>query len=281
MPYRFFNILVEIGSESFTIVEQIASLYAQFADDSGDAPLFRYIIHCLNGDYVIIRDGQRTTAVPKTDSPVLVLEDVLMADLAKEIPGLLLLHAAVLARDNSAVLFPGPSGAGKSTLSLALASRGWVYLSDEIAPVNKQDLRVRPFLRGIRLRPASFKFFPHLREVANAPREGRHFLRLSELPISRAEGALEVKSLVFPEFRPGAKPRLMAFPKAMAAIVLAKCCLSFDRDGGETLRVIERMVKSAECFRFEVGEIWESCDLIEDFHAGRNHREFKAECLTN
>ena len=209
---------------------------------------------------------------------MLALEDTLLADLAGEIPGMLLIHAAVLAKGDSAVLFPGPSGAGKSTLSLALASRGWVYLSDEIAPVNQQDLRVHPFLRGIRLRPSSFEFFPCLRETANAPQETRRFLRLRDLPIALADGSYEIKSLVFPEYRPSAEPRLTPLPKAIAASVLAKCCLAFDRDNGGTLRILERLVKSAECFQFEVGEIWESCDLIEAFHSERTLPDSNIRC---
>jgi energy-coupling factor transporter ATP-binding protein EcfA2 len=58
---------------------------------------------------------------------------------------LLWLHAGVMARDGRAVLLCGPTGQGKSTLVAQLATRGWDYLSDEIAPIDAERGSVFPF----------------------------------------------------------------------------------------------------------------------------------------
>jgi hypothetical protein len=283
VAYRFFNIPVEIRSEAPAIAAQIEALFAEFADISGEAAKLTYVVDCASdcGGHAILRDGERIRVIPEGVSAMLALEDTLMADFVREVPGMLFLHAAVLAKAGSAILFPGPSGAGKSTLSLALASRGWMYLSDEVAPVGETDLRVHPFPRGIKLRAASFELFPSLRERGGTQHADRQFLRLRELPVTLADGCFEVQSLVFPQYRPGAQPRLTPLPRAIAACILTQCCLSFDRENGGTFLTIERLVKSASCFRFEVGEIGESCEVIEAFHAGRGVANSSLQCLTN
>ena len=57
----------------------------------------------------------------------------------------LLLHAAVVARDDRAILMSGVSGAGKSTLSLMLSQRGWRFLGDEFAMIDPDTGWAHPF----------------------------------------------------------------------------------------------------------------------------------------
>ena len=64
----------------------------------------------------------------------------------------LILHAAVLARGDDAVILPGPPGAGKSTLTAALALRGWRLLSDELTLIDPET----GLLHGL-ARPVSLK----------------------------------------------------------------------------------------------------------------------------
>lgn len=59
----------------------------------------------------------------------------------------LLLHSAVLVKNNKAVLFPALPGSGKSTLSCWLAIQGWKLYSDEMAVINTENLTVEPLYR--------------------------------------------------------------------------------------------------------------------------------------
>lgn len=67
----------------------------------------------------------------------------------------LLLHAAVLARGDDAVLLPAPPGAGKSTLCAYLAHRGWRLLSDELALIDPASGRVFGLARPVNLKNAA------------------------------------------------------------------------------------------------------------------------------
>ena len=55
------------------------------------------------------------------------------------------LHAGVVAFAGEAIAVVGRSGQGKSTMVEAFLKRGWLYLSDEIAPVDADTATVMPF----------------------------------------------------------------------------------------------------------------------------------------
>ena len=69
----------------------------------------------------------------------------------------LLLHAAVLAKGDAAVLMPAAPGSGKSTLCASLALSGWRLLSDELAMIDPATLDVLGLARPINLKNASIE----------------------------------------------------------------------------------------------------------------------------
>jgi len=76
----------------------------------------------------------------------------------------LIIHAAVIEKDNISVILPAPPGSGKSTLCAALVNRGWRLLSDELTLVSVADGLIYPLARPINLKNDSIdiikKFAP-------------------------------------------------------------------------------------------------------------------------
>lgn len=114
----------------------------------------------------------------------------------------LLFHAAVVAKDGRALLLPAVSGAGKSTLTAALTASGWAYLSDELAVVDPQTLRVEPFAMPIGLKDKSMAalkdFIPGVEDLRRHIRADGIGLRFFTPPGAASEGSLPMQALVFP-----------------------------------------------------------------------------------
>jgi len=56
--------------------------------------------------------------------------------------GYCFLHAAGVAKDGKAVLFPARSGTGKTTLAMALVNDGWDYIGDDLVIVGTEGKKV-------------------------------------------------------------------------------------------------------------------------------------------
>jgi hypothetical protein len=69
----------------------------------------------------------------------------LVDEATRRAPGLICVHGAAVARAGRGVVLAAPSRHGKSTLALALGSRGWTFLSDEVAPIDWRRGRLLPF----------------------------------------------------------------------------------------------------------------------------------------
>ena len=136
-----------------------------------------------------------------------------------------LLHAAVLARNDRSVVFAAPTGAGKSTLCAALCESGWEYLSDELAIIDPQTMRVEPYAMPIGLKSASVgelaDFLPGLGQkpvhLRNDGRRMRYLMPSRVIP----GGSLPVAALIFPHLRPGGPTGLNALDPLTALQKLA------------------------------------------------------------
>jgi HprK-related kinase A len=135
----------------------------------------------------------------------------------------LLLHAAVVARDGRALILSGPSGAGKSTLCTALVARGFRFLTDEIAMVRPHDGQLDPHPRPISLKNAAIdmmaKVLPdaYLSERFDDPARGvTAFMRPPARSIAAAGEAAVPAVVVFPAYRPEAAFELKPVERAQA-----------------------------------------------------------------
>ena len=84
--------------------------------------------------------------------------------LMSEALGLTALHCASVEKEGRGLLMAGGSGAGKSTLSLALARRGFAFLSDDWTYFSHANGRLRAWhiATPIKLLPDAVRFFPEL-----------------------------------------------------------------------------------------------------------------------
>jgi hypothetical protein len=135
----------EIGS--LVCVGYGAAPYAA-ADVASD---LHYVIESSMADcrFRLSREGAPLVLADDRSELLGALDRDLSVELQKRRPDLLFLHAAVLEWRGVAWVFVAPSGTGKSTLALALLSRGFRYMSDELAPIAVDGMCVHPYPRAL------------------------------------------------------------------------------------------------------------------------------------
>ncbi len=115
-----------------------------------------------------------------------------------------LIHAASLEKDGKGIIIAAPSGSGKSTLCAYLVSQGWRLLSDELAMIEPDTLRMRGLGRPISLKNQSIDVMKpyfdhsHFSKIAVDTHKGTICLLKPPLAsIEQASKPVDPKLLVF------------------------------------------------------------------------------------
>lgn len=174
----------------------------------------------------------------------------------------LLLHAAVLARDDRAILLPAWPGSGKSTLAASLACRGWRYLSDEFGVVRFVGGEVVPFVRPAALKNESIDVMRQwvppemLGDTFVATRKGT-VVHCRPPPLSVAQGAIPatIVAVVFPDFKAGAPIRLRPLPQAATFLKVAGNAFNYEVVGERGFRAVTQIVRGCDSCILQYGDL--------------------------
>jgi hypothetical protein len=182
--------------------------------------------------------------------------------LMSEALGLTALHCASVEKDGAGLLIAGGAGAGKSTLSLALARRGFAFLSDDWTYLTQTNgmLRARHIATPLKLLPDAVQFFPELRSLQ--PHVSLNGEVAYEVDPERVFGIrrsfeCEPRWLVFVERRSGPAYRLTRIAPAEGAARLESELEELPSALGSVTRMrsmIVTEVAGRECWLLEHGE---------------------------
>ena len=181
------------------------------------------------------------------------------------------IHAATLSLNGKGLILAASSGSGKSTLAAALMSRGWRYLCDEFALINRKTLELHAFPKAICIKAGSFPVLDQLdlprwerKHYVKAFKGNVAYIRPSEFSQSDLSLTHPVKRIIFPRYVANQNPVVHHMSKSEAAIALAE--LSFNRNvigGSDTVKILTQVCRDAECYRLETGDIHKSCEMVE------------------
>lgn len=169
--------------------------------------------------------------------------------------GRLPFHAAVVARDDAALLLTGPSGAGKSSLAYACARAGMRVIGEEVAWVQRiPALRVWGRSEALHLLPDAVRFFPELGDRPVATRangKGKIAVDLRALGAISTPFATRVGLCVMS--RGGDVPRLEPLDGRDAEAALrSELAPGFDLFRDETTAMLPALA-AAGCWRLDPG----------------------------
>ena len=174
---------------------------------------------------------------------------------------LLSFHAAVLARNNQAVIFPGFPGAGKSTLTAELMFNHWQLLSDEMTLINEESM-ILPSPRPVSLKNQSIEIIRNrypdavLTESAFDTAKGTvaHLMPKVE-EIDAASCAVHACAVVFPEYKANSELITQELDKAETLVFLAEQGFNYHILGEEGYRRLSTIIENCACYSLVYSEL--------------------------
>jgi len=183
--------------------------------------------------------------------------------------GYLVMHAAVVARGDHALMMPGFPGAGKSTLCASLVLlEDWRLLSDELAVLDPVTGRVQAHPRPISLKNASIAVvsrFPgcQLGTVYRDTRKGDiTHAACPPASIAAAGEAAQVRWVVFPRFQADAPAVCEEISRAEAFALISEQSFNNERMGETGFRALCALLTDARCFELVYGSTEEGLAMV-------------------
>ena len=184
--------------------------------------------------------------------------------------GHLVMHAAVLARGDHALMLPGFPGAGKSTLCAALAHcRNWRLFSDELAIYAPALGRLLPHPRPISLKNDSIARVAEmpgarLGPIHRATRKGD--ISLAACPpvaVQAAGQGAALRWVLFPRFETGAAASCEEISRAEAFVLISEQSFNQERLGEAGFDALCALLDGARCFQLRYGSTAAGLDLVD------------------
>ncbi len=182
----------------------------------------------------------------------------------------IIVHAAVLAKDGKAVLFPAPPGSGKSTLTAWLSHNGWRLLSDEMALIIPCTNTVIPFVRPICLKNQSIQlakdWFPkgNFSSIAKNTHKGDvvHLSPPKESWEQKTTPA-QIVAIVFPKYVKDHELQITSLNQVQAFMALADNAFNFSLAGDDGFKTIVKVVEQSQNYEVCYSQVHELADFLE------------------
>jgi len=169
----------------------------------------------------------------------------------------LIIHAAVIEKNDKAVILPGFPGSGKSTLCAALVNSGWRLLSDELTLVDCNSGKISPVPRPVSLKNESIpliqEMFPDalFTETVHDTLKGSvSLMKAPRSSILDMDKTVKASQVIFPSFQKGSHLSLTAMKKAEAFMQLADLSFNYPVLGQQGFNVLGRLIQQVDCYHF-------------------------------
>lgn len=202
----------------------------------------------------------------------------------------LFLHSGAVVKGDKAILLAGPSGSGKSTLTLGLLNYGYKYLTDEVVVISLMSREAIPFQRPVYVYGwlptlandirKNFKFYRFKEKYGKTVQPWQYVVPKSNVMLPKHSG-FEVEWIIFPRYNETQRSScLRPISRAEAVLRLIEDGWNILHFHDRGLKVCSELVKKADCYQLDMGDLKEACELIERL-VGKTSVPSESEVLNN
>lgn len=189
--------------------------------------------------------------------------------IATRVPNFMIIHAAVVARGDAAIILPGSPGAGKSTLCAALVASGWRLLSDEFALVHPETLELHPIPRPISLKNASIDIIRtrwptawHSPPVKDTSKGTVALFKPPRESVAHRKQTATARWVIFPRYTPTVAMDFATIPRARALARLSEHVVNFTELPRKHFGVLDRLFADCKAAELEYSDLDHSLDHL-------------------
>ena len=188
----------------------------------------------------------------------------------------LLLHSGAVVKNGAGFIFPGESESGKSSLTTFMVTKGYGYLSDELAAIDPSTGELHAFPKPLSIKDTSV--FPTLVDRDNlwvGPPDGEivdeepvWYAHAEDVAPQPIEDSAPVRYIIFPRYDSSTAPSLqpLALDEAMRRLI--ENCVNLQRFGREGLGVLGNLLRGARAFSLTTNSLEDTTALVNELVEG-------------
>ena len=181
--------------------------------------------------------------------------------IAKHCHQYLMLHAAVLEKDNICVVLPAESGSGKSTLTTLLSLNGWRLLSDEMAMFDLSTQELHPLARPISLKNGSIPLTQSLAnnsnqrivlsDIVDDTNKGTiSHLKPNEASVKQMTKPAKATHVIFPKYQANASTLANSLDQGLAMMQVIENSFNYNLLGEQGFDTLCDIMNQVDCYQF-------------------------------
>ncbi len=201
-------------------------------------------------------DGQSPFDSFPSEQALAALEWGINLAIAVRVNHLLLLHSAVVEKNNHVILLPAWPGSGKTTLCTVLSYRGFRLFSDEFGLMDPQQKIFYPIPRLMPLKNESITVIrDHLPEITmgqsipNTQKGTVAHVCPPEESIQLSTKTASARWIIFPKWVANADTKIEAIPDSEAFMLLATNAFNYEALGITGFQAVTYLIDSCDCYK--------------------------------
>ena len=266
--FSIFDCVLDFRYQSRRIHDLLAANFGAMAYEgpvqSPRSHLSFEVRECQGDAWAIVDPDDNATLVAGSGDLLFHLEQKIVVALQKARPELYFLHSAVVERDGKGYLFVAESGRGKSTTTWLLLHHGFTYITDELAGIDLDTLRVYGYPHALCLKHAPPAPYAVPDTVLNL--EGS--LRIPVHGLPAAVGYMQprcIAAIFVVHYQPGRLvPAIKPLSGAEASAWIYLNALNALSHPVRGLDAALRIATAAPCFALSPGGFSATADLLND-----------------